>query len=82
MVAAHLSYIVVNDTSSSMPIGDEFMDEKLFDIDTCQWFANIINYLAAGHVPSHWSLQERRKLFNEAQKFDYESNSKAVCSQF
>ena len=33
------------------------------------WFANIVNYLAIGEIPSHWSQQDKNKFFSQAKFF-------------
>jgi hypothetical protein len=33
------------------------------------WFANIVNFLVSGHLPAHWSTQDKRKFLNEVKNF-------------
>ena len=36
------------------------------------WFADIVNYLATGKLPTHWSKQDRVKFLTEVKKFFWE----------
>ena len=38
-------------------------------LHTMPWFANIVNFLVSGHLPDHWSTQDKRKFLNEVKKF-------------
>uniref|UniRef100_A0A2N9J208 Reverse transcriptase domain-containing protein n=1 Tax=Fagus sylvatica TaxID=28930 RepID=A0A2N9J208_FAGSY len=54
VVADHLSRLVVEDSLETMPIKDTFPDEQLFNISDLPWFADIVNFLVTGQIPSHW----------------------------
>ena len=45
VVADHLSRLVPESTSNSLPIGDSFPDEQLFSLVHCPWYVDIVNYL-------------------------------------
>ena len=52
MVVDHLSCLASETTSEGLPIGDTFPDEKLFALVHCLWYADIVNYLVTGQIPS------------------------------
>lgn len=55
--AGHLSHLVLSDSSKQLPIKDTFPDEQLFGVSQRPWYADIVNYLAMGILPSYWNLQ-------------------------
>ena len=55
MVADHLSRLVSETTSKGLPIGDTFPYEQLFALVHCPWYADIVNYLVIGQIPSQWT---------------------------
>ena len=57
MVVDHLSRLVSETTSESLPIGDTFPDEQLFSLVHCPWYADIVNYLVTRQMPSQWTSQ-------------------------
>ena len=52
VVADHLSRLVPESNSHGIPIGDSFSDEQLFALAHCPWYADIVNYLVTGQIPS------------------------------
>ncbi|XP_058185637.1 uncharacterized protein LOC131302862 [Rhododendron vialii] len=72
VVADHLSRLQFEDPTPSLPIVDAFPDEQLFAISSTPWFADIVNYLATGLLPPHWSPQERRRFLHEVRMFSYD----------
>ena len=48
----HLSQLVSETTSEGLPIGDTFPDEQLFALVHCPWYADIVNHLVTGQIPS------------------------------
>ena len=68
VVADHLSRLETKD-SSSLPIAENFLDEQLFSVSQCPWFADIMNYLATEQLPQHWSAQYKRKFLFEIRKY-------------
>jgi hypothetical protein len=56
IIADHLSWILFK-TLQPIPVHDSFPDEQLFVITLREppRYADIINYLATGQIPSHWS---------------------------
>jgi hypothetical protein len=66
VVADHLS-IIQFETPKPIPIHDSFPDEKLFEITPKEppWYADIINYLATGQIPPHWSKQDKDRFFKQ-----------------
>jgi hypothetical protein len=61
--------LTIDSTSDIIQINDYFPDEYLLSVATMPWFANIVNFLATGDLPAHWSTQDRRKFLNEVKKF-------------
>ena len=57
VVIDHLSRLVLETTSEGLPIGDTFLDEQLFALVNCPWYADIVNYLVTGQFPSQWTSQ-------------------------
>ena len=68
VVVDHLSRLVV-DSTIDLPLNESFPDEHLLSISTPPWFADIVNYLATGDIPSHWSKQDRSKFFSQVKHF-------------
>ncbi|KAL3583078.1 hypothetical protein D5086_017410 [Populus alba] len=69
VVADHLSRLTIDSRSDITPINDYFPDESLLSVSTMPWFANIVNFLVSGHLPAHWSTQDKRKFLNEVKNF-------------
>ena len=61
VVANHLSRLVSETTSEGLSIGDTFPDEQHFALVHYPWYANIVNYLVIGQIPSQWTTQHKRK---------------------
>ena len=72
MVANHLSRLVPETTSEGLPIGDAFPDEQLFSLVHCPWYANIVNYLVTGQIPSQWTSQQKRKFLVDIKKYYFD----------
>jgi hypothetical protein len=45
------------------------LEEYLLSVATMPWFANIVNFLISGHLPTHWRNQDKRKFLNEVKNF-------------
>ncbi|KAD2392836.1 hypothetical protein E3N88_39813 [Mikania micrantha] len=61
VVADHLSRIGVNSDEESNDINESFPDEYLLTVSHLPWFADIVNYLAAGVLPDHWTKRKRQQ---------------------
>ena len=72
IVADHLSRSTIDSTSDITQINDYFSDESLLSISTMPWFANIVNFLVSGHLPAHWSTQD--KSLNEVKNFYWDNS--------
>ena len=68
VVADHISRLVVEPTND-LPLNESFPDEHLLSISTPPWFADIVNYLATGDIPSNWSPQDKSKFFSLVKHF-------------
>ena len=68
VVADHLSRLVLATTSEGLPIGDTFPDEQLCALVHCPWYADILNYLVTGQIPSQLTSQQKRKFFVDIKK--------------
>ena len=66
MVADHISRILVEHTMGIDEFKKKFFDEQLFTIsfNKSPWFVHIVNYLATGQIPPHWTKQERDRFFS------------------
>ena len=69
VMADHLSHLTLNDHLSHISISNNFVDEQLFTLSTCSWYADIANYLAMGQVLSQWTPHEIRKFWVKVKKF-------------
>ena len=56
VVADHLSHLVSEKTSEGLPIFDTFPDEQILVLVHCPWYADIVNYLVTGQIPSQWTF--------------------------
>lgn len=56
VVADHLSRLTVDFNENAVPNAETFPDEQLMHISPtpAPWFADIVNYLVTGQMPSHW----------------------------
>ena len=61
----HLSTLTIDSTSDITPIDDYFPNESVLSLSSMPWFAKNINFLASGDLPTHWSIQDKRKFLNE-----------------
>jgi hypothetical protein len=73
VVADHLSRIQF-ETAQPLPVHDSFPDEQLFEISPREppWYADIINYLATGQIPPHWSKQDKDHFFKQVRFYFWE----------
>ncbi|XP_059629492.1 uncharacterized protein LOC132272050 [Cornus florida] len=76
VVADHLSQLLIENTSNFSPVHDSFLEEQLFQISHVSppWFADIVNYLAVGKIPSQWSEQEKDQFFTQIKNFFWEDS--------
>ena len=74
VVADHLSRILVEHSGTNLPIPDSFPDEQLFEVSHVKlpWFAHIVNYLAVGQIPPHWSKQDKDRFFSQVKFYLWE----------
>ena len=68
VVADHLSRLVSETNSEGLPISDTFLDEQHFALVHCPWYADIVNYLVTGQIPSQWTSQQKRKFLVDIKK--------------
>ena len=66
VVVDHLSRLVTEQSKleSENYINEEFPDEKLFEMHSLPWFADIANYLAKGIVNSELTPQEKKRFLH------------------
>jgi hypothetical protein len=66
IVVIHLSRIQF-ETPHPILVHDSFPDEQLFEITPREpsWYADIINYVAIGQIPPHWSKQDKDRFFKQ-----------------
>ena len=69
-VADHLSRLTSgNESDGHVPLDDSFPDERLFAVSEAPWYADIVNFLATGMTPLHWSPQDLRRFYVEVHFF-------------
>ena len=68
VVADHLYCLVSETTSEGMLVGNTFPDEQLFALVHCPWYADIVNYLVIGQIPSQRTSQKKRKFLVDIKK--------------
>ena len=71
-MADHISRLTFSEHEHQLPIIDTFPDESLFAVQTCPWYADIINYLVTGKVPEHWNRLEKSKFMREVKRFFFD----------
>ena len=71
VIADHLSRVERSTAEEEKVILTEnFPDEKLFKVSfQLPWYADIVNYLACGVVPSEFSYQQKRKLRTDSRYY-------------
>ena len=72
VVADHLSHLVSETTSEGLPIGNTFPDEQLFALVHYPWYADIVNYLVTGKIPSQWTSQQKMKFLVDIKKYYFD----------
>jgi len=74
VVADHLSCIFSE--SFLVPVHDSFPDEQPFEITPKEvpWYADIVNYLAIGKIPFHWTKQARDHFFKQIRSYFWEDS--------
>ncbi|KAH9750378.1 hypothetical protein KPL71_013853 [Citrus sinensis] len=69
VVADHLSCLDLKFIPESLPLNESFPDEQLMSVNVVPWFADIVNYLAIGQIPEHWTKQDRTKFLSKVKDF-------------
>ena len=71
VIADHLSRVERNKAEEEETrLKDNFPDEQLFQLSfQMPWYADIVNYLACGVVPSEFSHQQKRKLRTDSRYY-------------
>ncbi|KAK9209124.1 hypothetical protein WN944_001488 [Citrus x changshan-huyou] len=69
VVADHLSLLDLKFIPESLPLNESFPDEQLMSVNVVPWFADIVNYLATGQIPEHWTKQDRTKFLSKVKDF-------------
>ena len=72
VVADHLSRLVPASNSHGTPIGDSFPYEQLFALVHCLWYADIVNYLVTGQIPTQWTSQQKKKILININKYYFD----------
>jgi len=73
VVADHLSRLEMPE--DQIEINEKSPDEQLFNISTMNklpWYANIVNYLAVGNMPSFWNERKRDKFLSDARHYHWD----------
>ena len=74
VVADHLSHFVLESNSHGVPIGDSFPDEQLFTLFHGPWYADIVNYLVTGQIPTQWTSQQKKKFLADIKKYYFDDS--------
>ena len=71
VIADHLSRVERNKAEEEEAgLTENFPDEQLFQLSfQLPWYADIVNYLACGVVPSEFSYQQKRKLRTDSRYY-------------
>ena len=71
VIADHLSRVERStDEEEKVIVTENFLDEQLFKVSfQLPWYADIVNYLACGVVPSKFSYQLKRKLRTDSRYY-------------
>ena len=72
VVGDHLSRLVPESNSHGVPLGDSFPDEQLFSLVHCPWYADIVNYLVTGQIPTQWTSQQKNKFLEDIKKYYFD----------
>ncbi|RVW37836.1 Retrovirus-related Pol polyprotein from transposon opus [Vitis vinifera] len=57
---------------SRAQINDEFPDDALCAVEKLPWFANIVNYLATGELPSEWNMETKKYFLSRAKHYAWD----------
>ena len=68
-VADHLSRLTSGNDSADISLEDSFPHERLFAVSEVPWYADIVNFLATGMTPLHWSPQDLKRFYAEVRFF-------------
>ena len=75
VIADHLSRVERNKAEEEKAgLTENFPDEQLFQLSfQLPWYADIVNYLACGVVPSEFSYQQKRKLRTDSRYYIWDN---------
>ena len=70
MVADHLSRLEQQQKANEAPINENFPDEQLLVVSfTDPWYADYVNYLVSGILPSDLNYHQRKKFLWEVKHY-------------
>jgi hypothetical protein len=71
VIADHLSRLTMDLNEDVVLIAETFPDEQVMHISQTPtpWFADIMNYLVTGQMPSHWPRHDLSKFLAEVKHF-------------
>ena len=72
MVTDHLSKVKVESHFEEAQINDEFLNDALCSMEKLSWFANIVNYLAIGELPSEWNMETKKYFLSRAKHYAWD----------
>ena len=61
VAAEHLSRLIIEFSRNPFLISDFFSDEHLLSLSISPWYADNINYLVIGQIPSYWTKPDHSK---------------------
>jgi len=69
-VADHLPRLKEN-SENELPLDDSFSDDQLFFLGQVEalWYADFMNYLATGVLPSSWKYLQKKNFFQDIKHY-------------
>ena len=68
VIADHLLRLPL-EPSDEVLLNENLPDEQMLSISQIPWFADIVNYLITGEIPTHWSKQDQSRFLSEVKYF-------------
>ena len=69
LVADYLSRLENIPQQDQVPVKEEFLDEFLLAIQKSPWYADLINFVVSGVIPSYLTSHQRKKFIHNAKYY-------------
>lgn len=69
VVVDHLSMLNLEFNGKEIPLNESFPDEQLLHVSQLPWFADIVNFLMIGQIPSHWTQHDKSDFLAKVKHF-------------